>query len=160
MLTEVRKQIKKEIEAEKFFGKPLVNVWINEEETEAGSLTLWEACIKQASDCDIFVSLLDGEAGWQKDNTGIGICQAEFETAYANSPGKVFGKPLVNVWINEEETEAGSLTLWEACIKQASDCDIFVSLLDGEAVGKRIIPLVYAKQSLKRLTLIHQEKYE
>ncbi len=89
VLTEVRKQIKKEIEAEKFFGKPLVNVWINEEETEAGSLTLWEACIKQASDCDIFVSLLDGEAGWQKDNTGIGICQAEFETAYANSPGKV-----------------------------------------------------------------------
>ena len=88
-LSEIRKQIKKEIEAAKFFGKPLVNVWINEEETEAGSSTLWEACIKQASSCDIFISLLDGEAGWQKDDSGIGICHAEFETAYANSPGKV-----------------------------------------------------------------------
>lgn len=88
-LSEIRKQLKKEIEAEKFFGKPLVNVWINEDETEEGSTTLWDACIKQASDCDIFIALLDGEAGWQKDKSGIGICHAEFETAHASSPGKV-----------------------------------------------------------------------
>jgi len=88
-LSTIRKQLKKEIEAENFFGKPLVNVWINETETEDGSNTSWEACIKQASDCDLFVALLDGEAGWQKDMSGIGICHAEFETAHANSPGKV-----------------------------------------------------------------------
>lgn len=66
-------------------------MWINEEETEASSSTLWDACIKQASSCDILILLLDGEAGWQKDDSGsgIGICHAEFETAYANSPGKV-----------------------------------------------------------------------
>jgi len=88
-LSEIRKQLKKEIETEEFFGKPLVNVWINEEETDDGSNTSWEACIKQASDCDIFIALLDGEAGWQKDKSAIGICHAEFETAHANSPGKV-----------------------------------------------------------------------
>jgi hypothetical protein len=89
VLSEIRKQLKKEIEAEEFFGKPLVNVWINEEETDDGSNTSWEACTKQASDCDIFIALLDGEAGWQKDKSGIGICHAEFETAHAQSPGKV-----------------------------------------------------------------------
>lgn len=88
-LSVIRKELKKEIEAEKFFGKPLVNVWINETESEDGSITSWDACIKQASDCDIFIALLDGEAGWQKDTSGIGICHAEFETAHATSPGKV-----------------------------------------------------------------------
>lgn len=88
-LSDIRKQLKKEIETEKFFGKSLISVWINESETDDGSTTSWEACIKQASDCDIFITLLDGDAGWQKDNSGIGICHAEFETAHANSPGKV-----------------------------------------------------------------------
>ncbi|MGE9296008.1 MAG: DUF4062 domain-containing protein [Puniceicoccales bacterium] len=88
-LSEIRKQLKTEIESETFFGKPLVNVWINETETEDGSSTSWEACIRQASQCDIFIALLDGEAGWQKDKSGIGICHAEFATAHAHSPGKV-----------------------------------------------------------------------
>lgn len=88
-LSTIRKELKKEIEAEEFFGKPLVNVWINEEENEPGSVTSWEACVKQAEDCDAFIALLDGDAGWQKDKSGIGICHAEFETAHALSPGKV-----------------------------------------------------------------------
>ena len=88
-LSTIRKELKKEIEAEKFFGKPLVNVWINEAETDDGSNTSWEACIQQASESDLFIALLDGEAGWQKDKSGIGICHAEFETAHASSPGKV-----------------------------------------------------------------------
>jgi hypothetical protein len=88
-LTEIRKRIKKEIEAESFLGKKLVAVWINEEEFEAGDQTAWDACVKQAQDCDIFISLWDGDAGWQADGSGIGICHAEFETAYSLSPGKV-----------------------------------------------------------------------
>ena len=88
-LSTIRKELKKEIEAEVFFGRPLLNVWINEAETEDGSQTSWEACIKQASDCDLFIALMDGDAGWQKDRSGLGICHAEFETAHANSPGKV-----------------------------------------------------------------------
>lgn len=92
-LSAIRTELKKEIQAEEFFGKPLVNVWINEEETDEGSTTSWEACIKQASDCDLFIALLDGNAGWQvgaPDNpSGIGICHAEFEAAHSESPGKV-----------------------------------------------------------------------
>ena len=88
-LSEIRKKLKKEIEEEEYFGKPLVDVWISEEETESGTSTSWEACMKEASNCDIFISLLDGDAGWQQDGSGIGICHAEFETAYTNSPGKV-----------------------------------------------------------------------
>ncbi len=88
-LSTIRKQLKTEIEAEKFFGKPLVNVWINEEETDDGSVTSWEACVKQATECDAFIALFDGDAGWQKDGSGIGICHAEFETAHSSSPGKV-----------------------------------------------------------------------
>lgn len=88
-LSDIRKELKKVIEAEKFFGRSLVKVWISEEETEEGSTTSWDACMKHASDCDIFISLLDGEAGWQNDNSGVGICHAEFETAHGNSPSKV-----------------------------------------------------------------------
>ncbi|RCK28749.1 hypothetical protein TH9_22100 [Thalassospira xiamenensis] len=88
-LTKIRKDLKKEIEAEKFLGKSLVNVWINETETEDGSSTSWEACIKQASECDMFIALFDGDSGWQRDKSGIGICHAEFDTAYSHSPGKV-----------------------------------------------------------------------
>ena len=88
-LSEIRKQLKDQIETENYFGNSLVTVWINEEETESGSDTAWDACIKQAADCDIFISLVDGEAGWQKDKSGIGICHAEFKTAYINSPDKV-----------------------------------------------------------------------
>lgn len=88
-LSVIRKQLKKEIQAEKFLGKSLVSVWINEEETHDGSASSWDACIRQAADCDIFLSLVDGEAGWQKDGSGIGICHAEFQTAYSRSPSKV-----------------------------------------------------------------------
>lgn len=91
-LSDIRRDLKKEIEKEKYLGKPLFAVWINETETEDASLSSWEACIKQSSDCDAFISILDGHAGWQVDEesrSGIGICHAEFETAYTNSPGKV-----------------------------------------------------------------------
>jgi hypothetical protein len=83
--------IKKEIEKESYLGKPLFDVWINETETEDATQSSWEACINQAETCDAFISILDGEAGWQVDSngSGIGICHAEFETAYAKSPGKV-----------------------------------------------------------------------
>ena len=93
-LTKLRKQLKREIEAEKYLGNPLINnVWINEEESGSGSETSWDECMKQAANCDLFLSIIDGQAGWQKGHpenpSGIGICHAEFETAYSSSPGKV-----------------------------------------------------------------------
>lgn len=88
-LSDIRKSIKKEIESEKFLGSPLVNVWINEEEVGDQNETSWDECVQQARSCDLFISLFDGEAGWQVDGAGIGICHAEFEAAFQRAPGKV-----------------------------------------------------------------------
>ena len=89
-LSDIRRKLKKDIEGEKFFGKSLVDVWINETETAHDADTSWDACIEEASDCDIFIAILDGFAGNPKDNDSvIGMCHAEFEEAHAKSPGKV-----------------------------------------------------------------------
>ena len=88
-LSDIRKALKTEIEKEEFLGGKLIKVWINEEEAASADQTSWDECIKQSSDCDIFIAMIDGEAGWQVDSSGIGICHAEFEAAYGKSPGKV-----------------------------------------------------------------------
>jgi len=90
-LSEVRKELKIEFEKESFLGAPILDVWINEEESEDGSSNAWESCCKQARDCDIFLGILDGDAGWQREvgGGGIGICHAELEEARAKAPGKI-----------------------------------------------------------------------
>lgn len=90
-LAVVRRELKKEIEAETFFGARLLTVWVNEEEVRGYEPTSWEDCVAQAVSCDIFISLFDGSAGWsdEKGNPGIGICHAEFEAAHSASPQKV-----------------------------------------------------------------------
>lgn len=96
-LSDVRKDIKAQIEKERFLGGGLIRVWINEEETGAGSETAWEECVKQANDCELFITIFDGDAGWQHPkNPGIGICQAEFETAHTYAPRKVALIELAN----------------------------------------------------------------
>lgn len=89
-LSEVRREIKKVIESERFLNGRLFKVWINEEEVRGFEPTSWEDCVKQAEACDIFISLYDGSAGWlDKKNPGIGICHGEFEAAHSASPQKV-----------------------------------------------------------------------
>jgi hypothetical protein len=94
-LSDYRAQLKTEIEAIRIFGQPIFEVWINEKAAEDGSQQAWDHCMGQARDCDVFVALFNGNAGWS-DNAGtIGICHAEFEEAYASAPGKVF---IVNIY--------------------------------------------------------------
>lgn len=90
-LSEVRVELKAELESEGFLGGPLLEVWINEEESKDTSQNAWEACCKEARDCDIFLGIFDGDVGWQINpgGGGVGICQAELEEARANSHGKV-----------------------------------------------------------------------
>lgn len=90
-LATVRKELKKELEAETFLGVRLLTVWINEEEVRGYEPTSWEDCVAQAETCDIFISLFDGSAGWsdERKNPGLGICHAEFEIAHSASPQKV-----------------------------------------------------------------------
>jgi len=89
-LSEVRKQLKRELEAAMFLGKPLLEVWINEDEPpENGSTNSWDICIEAARSADLVLILYNGHAGWAESDEALGICHAEFTTAFSESPGKV-----------------------------------------------------------------------
>ncbi len=93
-LSTIRAQLKEDIEEVKVFGRSIYEVWINEREVEDASQKAWDQCMDQARDCDVFVALFNGNAGWPDKNGTIGICHAEFTTAYNEAPGKVF---IVNI---------------------------------------------------------------
>jgi len=89
-LSAIRTQLKNEIEAVRIFLQPVYEVWINEKEQEDGSQQAWDHCMDEARDCDIFIALYNGNAGWADSSGTIGICHAELEAASACAPGKVF----------------------------------------------------------------------
>ncbi len=62
-LSDIRSQLKNEIEAVAIFGQKIYDVWINEKAAEDGSKAAWDHCIKQAQDCDIFIALFKWERG-------------------------------------------------------------------------------------------------
>lgn len=96
-LSDARKEWKVAIERETYLGRKLVSVWINEEEVADQGSDSWDECLRQASDCDLFVSIFDGSAGWQdRRNPGIGICHAEFDAAFGQAPEKVRVIKLAN----------------------------------------------------------------
>lgn len=89
-LSDIRKELKQDIGAIEIFGKPLFFVWINEETiSQPLSEDSWSVCINEAKECDIFISLYNGHAGFQKENGDVGICEAELMAAFSDSPGKV-----------------------------------------------------------------------
>lgn len=93
-LSEIRVQFKKDIEAVKIFLQPIYDIWINEKEEEDGSQQAWDHCMDQARDCDVFIALFNGNAGWADTSGTIGICHAELEAANTCAPGKVF---IINI---------------------------------------------------------------
>lgn len=89
-LSEIRKELKTEIEGLDVFGKKVFEVWINEETPpQGGTWDSWDVCLQAVKDCDILVALSNGNAGWAKDGGSIGICHAELMTALSQAPGKV-----------------------------------------------------------------------
>jgi hypothetical protein len=89
-LSEIRKDLKSEIEALQVFGRPLLEVWINEvTPPQGGTWDSWDVCVQAAADCDVLVTLTNGNAGWAKDGGEIGICHAELMTALGVAPAKV-----------------------------------------------------------------------
>jgi hypothetical protein len=89
-LSEIRKELKTEIEAVEVFGKKVFEVWINEETPpQGGTWDSWEVCLQAVKDCDILVVLSNGNAGWAKEGGDIGICHAELLTGLSQAPGKV-----------------------------------------------------------------------
>jgi hypothetical protein len=102
-LSSVRKELKKQIEETILFGHQLFDVWINEDSPPLpGDKDSWEHCMKQARDCNIFICLYNGNAGWKCEEYGLGICHAELETAMNITPGKV---RLIELPFKKEESE-------------------------------------------------------
>jgi hypothetical protein len=90
-LTDIRRELKKEIEAETVFGRKAFEAWINEDcPPKGGTWDSWDTCIKAVKDCDILLVLSNGNAGWAGGAGDIGICHAELATALSCSPGKVW----------------------------------------------------------------------
>jgi hypothetical protein len=90
-LGDLRLHLKREVEGTSVLGELPYEVWIHEKATENALRDSWDECLKQARECDIFIALYNGNAGWTEARSGtVGICQQEFNTAYAQAPGKVF----------------------------------------------------------------------
>src|SRR6266851_3164560 len=89
-LSQIRRELKREIETTTLFGETIYEVWINEETPpQGGRWDSWEVCVEAVKDCDILLVLGNGNAGWATDQEDIGICHAELATALATAPGKV-----------------------------------------------------------------------
>lgn len=97
-LSDIRLQLKAEIESSLLFGKKLFEVWINEDAPpEDATQDSWDACLKAVRDCDVLVVLSNGNAGWAKRPGEIGICHAEYMEGLASARGKVRLIALPNV---------------------------------------------------------------
>jgi Domain of unknown function (DUF4062) len=103
-LSEIRRALKKSIEAEGIFGKQVFDVWINEESPpQGGKWDSWEVCLEAVKDCDILIALSNGNAGWAATSADIGICHDELSTAYSRAPAKVRLISLGNVACDKSE---------------------------------------------------------
>lgn len=89
-LSDVRRQLKLELEEALLLGSPIFDIWINEDAPPAeGTQDSWETCLDQIRQADIVLVLYNGNAGWAKENGEIGICHAEVATGWSTSPAKV-----------------------------------------------------------------------
>jgi len=89
-LSEVRKELKTEIESVEVFGRKVFEVWINEDTPpQGGTWDTWDVCLQAVKDCDILIALSNGNAGWAQNDGDIGICHAELMTGLTQAPGKV-----------------------------------------------------------------------
>jgi len=89
-LTEIRRDLKRIIEAERLFDLQTFDVWINEDaEAQDHTLDSWDACLAQVRKCDVLLVLYNGNAGWAKTAEDIGICHAEYVEGLKVAPGKI-----------------------------------------------------------------------
>ncbi len=90
VLSDIRKDLKNEIEALELFGKPIFEVWINEDTPpQGGTWDSWDVCLQAVDDCDVLIALSNGNAGWAENGGDIGICHAELSRGLSRAPGKV-----------------------------------------------------------------------
>jgi hypothetical protein len=145
-LSEIRAGLKKNIEDVRVFGQATYEVWINEEVAEDGSQQAWDHCMDQARDCDVFIALFNGNAGWADKSGTIGICHAEFEKAYTTAPGKVF---IVNIQEPKARgTPSGGIhLLFQAYIERLRRFDTRAARTEAQLIAavRRTVPQATVK---------------
>ena len=102
-LSDIRKELKSEIEAMEISGKKAFEAWINEETPpKGGTWDSWDVCIEAVKDCDILLVISNGNAGWADAAGSIGICHAELMTGLSIAPAKVRLIGLEPIPINKD----------------------------------------------------------
>lgn len=103
-LTDLRKELRNEIEAVEIFGRKAFEVWINEvAPPKGGTWDSWDVCIEAVKDCDVLLVLSNGNGGWAKNKGDVGICQAELMTGLSQAPGKVWLISLGNIPVDKTD---------------------------------------------------------
>lgn len=112
-LTEIRKHIKKELEAIKFFDKDIFEIKINEDFGANTTTESYNKCLQEVRDSDFVIALYNGAAGWAPTGIDLGICHAEFDEATNISTRKTavidITKFYVITPIDKEEIKRNSL---------------------------------------------------
>lgn len=89
-LTDLRKELKTEIESVQVLGRKLFEVWINEDAPPAeGTQDSWDACLQAVRECDVLIVLSNGNAGWAAGDEDVGICHAEYMEGLRSAQAKV-----------------------------------------------------------------------
>jgi hypothetical protein len=101
-LTDIRRELKVDIQAMEIAGLKAFEVWINEDAPPAGGTwDSWEVCIQAAKDCDILLVISNGDAGSANGSGDVGICHAEMMTGLSIAPAKVRLIALKNITITK-----------------------------------------------------------
>ena len=130
-LSDIRKDPKSEIEAVEIFGKKVFEVWINEEAPpQGGTWDSWDVCMEAVKDCDVLISISNGNAGWADAAGAIGICHAELKTALDVAPAKVRLVALENIPITEGDGGTRNQRFQEFVSKQSLFRGATVSTID------------------------------
>lgn len=89
-LSDIRKNLKHQIEGMDIAGQAAFEVWINEMvPPQGGTWDSWDVCIEAVRDCDILLAISNGNAGWADSAGAVGICHAELMTGLSIAPAKV-----------------------------------------------------------------------
>lgn len=89
-LTDLRRELKKEIESVQLLGREIFEVWINEDAPPSeGNQDSWDTCLKAVRECDMLIVLSNGNAGWALSGQDVGICHAEYMEGLRTAQSKV-----------------------------------------------------------------------
>jgi hypothetical protein len=119
-LSDIRRQLKTEIEAMEIAGKKGFEVWISEEaDPQGGTWDSWDVCIQAVKDCDILIVVSNGNAGWAEGSGTVGICHAEIMTGLSIAPAKVRLIALNNIPITKDDAGRRNKRLQDELAKQS-----------------------------------------